>query len=159
MSRVVACLVLLLAMAAPAQAQARPQELAIQRAGTAMEQVSAEDLAQIVPLTQRVPFATSHGAGESEWTGPTLWDVLVATKLIDPAKPAEAVHLVVRVTGSDGYVAVLAAGELSPEFAGRKVQLALRQNGKALALPRLVVPGEKRGGRSVRDVVRIDVNG
>jgi hypothetical protein len=85
--------------------------------------------------------------------------VLAAAGAIDPAKPAEAVHLTVRVTGADGYVAALAAGELAPQFADRPIQLADQMNGAAIPEPgfRLVVPGEHRGGRSVRDVIRIDV--
>jgi hypothetical protein len=85
--------------------------------------------------------------------------VLTAAGAIDPAKPAEAVRLTVRVTGADGYVVVLAMAELSPQFAARPIQLADQMNGAAIpdqAL-RLVVPGEQRAGRSVRDVVRVDI--
>ena len=46
-----------------------------------------------------------------------------------------------------------------PQFAGRPIQLANRVNGAPIADQglRLIVPGERRGGRSVRDVVRIDI--
>jgi hypothetical protein len=68
-------------------------------------------------------------------------------------------HLAVRVTGADGYNALVALGEIAPHFAGRQIQLADQENGAPLpnrAL-RLVVPGDVAGGRWVRDVVRIDV--
>jgi DMSO/TMAO reductase YedYZ molybdopterin-dependent catalytic subunit len=103
---------------------------------------------------------TGHGEQQNEWTGPLLWDVLVASGAVDRAKPAEQVHLSVRVTGADGYVAVVALAEIAPQFANRPIQIADRMNGTPLpdrAL-RLVVPGDRRGGRSVRDVVRIDID-
>jgi hypothetical protein len=65
----------------------------------------------------------------------------------------------IMVTGRDGYTAVLALAEIDPEFEGKQVVLAYRRDGKPIdgnAL-RLVVPGDRRSGRSVRDVVRIDL--
>jgi Bacterial extracellular solute-binding protein len=122
--------------------------------------ISLERIAALPPLTQRIGFMTGRGETQSEWTGPLLWDVLVASGAIDPAKVAEQVRLSVRVTGADGYVAVVALAEIAPQFAGRPIQVADRMNG--VPLPdrafRLVVPGERRGGRSVRDVVRIDID-
>jgi hypothetical protein len=69
------------------------------------------------------------------------------------------VHLAVRITGPDGYKAVVAMGEISPQFAGRPIQIAQRLNGAPLpdGALRLIVPGDLRGGRSVRDVMRIDI--
>jgi molybdate transport system substrate-binding protein len=134
--------------------------LLVQRAGEASHVVSPERIAMLPPLTQRVGFMTGRGEQQSEWTGPLLWDVLVASGAIDPAKVAEQVHLSVRVTGADGYAAVVAVAEIAPQFAGRPIQVADRMNGVSLpdhAL-RLIVPGDRRGGRSVRDVVRIDID-
>jgi hypothetical protein len=65
----------------------------------------------------------------------------------------------IMVTGRDGYTAVLALAEIDPEFEGKQVVLAYRRDGKPIdgnAL-RLVAPGDRHGGRSVRDVVRIDL--
>ena len=132
----------------------------VQRGGQASRAISHERLAALPHFTQRVAFMTGQGEQQNEWTGPLLWDVLVASGAVDPAKPAEQVHLAVRVTGADGYVAVIALAEIAPQFAGRPIQMADRMNGSAFpdqAL-RLIVPGERRGGRSVRDVVRIDIN-
>ena len=107
-------------------------------------------------ITQRA--AIEHD--EREWTGPLLWDVLVAAGVIDPARAAEQVHLSVHVVGTDGWSAAFGMAELSPQFAGRPVQLATRVDGEPVPGTglRLIVPDEKRGGRSVRDVVRIDIN-
>jgi hypothetical protein len=75
-------------------------------------------------------------------------------------KVSEQPRLVVRVTGADGYTAVVALAEIAPQFAERPILLAGRMNGAPLpdnAL-RLIVPGDRRGGRSVRDVIRIDID-
>lgn len=130
------------------------QVVLVQRAGLVPRLVDAAHLAGLPVLTQSVTL--EHG-GAVAWGGPLLWDVLLDAGVVDAKKPAEAVKALVRVTGADGYTAVFGLGEVSPEFAGRALQLALTMNGKTLELPRLVVPGEKRAGRSVRDVVRIEV--
>src|SRR5262249_48356039 len=129
-------------------------ELLVRRAGQPERLVVPDRFAAI---TQRARLGNEHGAQESAWSGPLLWTVLTESGAIDLAKPAEQVRLMVKVTGADGYAVTIAAAELSPEFAGRQVQLAGHRDGTKLDLPRLVVPGEKRAGRSVRDVVRIDV--
>jgi len=133
--------------------------LLVQRAGQSAQVLSTERLAGLETVTQRVSFASGQGEQQNEWTGPLLWDVLAASGLIDTGKPREQVPLVVRITGADGYTAAVALAEIAPQFAGRQVQLAIQMNGAALpnqAL-RLIVPGDHLGGRSVRDVVRIDI--
>jgi molybdate transport system substrate-binding protein len=132
----------------------------VQRAGSAARLLSPEELVRLPITTQRVALSSSHGQQESDWSGPLLWAVLVKTGAVDPDKPARQVRQTVRVTGADGYSAVFALAELAPEFAARPIQLADHRDGKPLdgrAL-RLIVPGEHRGGRSVRDVIRIDVD-
>lgn len=50
--------------------------------------------------------------------------------------------------------------ELDPNFEGKQVIIAYERNGEPIPGNiglRLVVPGDKHGGRSVRDVIRIDV--
>jgi molybdate transport system substrate-binding protein len=134
--------------------------LLIQRAGEVSRAISVERIAALPRLTQRVGFMTGHGEQQNDWSGPLLWDVLVASGAVDPAKPAEQVHLVVHVTGADGYIAAIALAEIAPQFANRPIQVADQINSASLpdhAL-RLIVPGDRRGGRSVRDVVRIDID-
>jgi DMSO/TMAO reductase YedYZ molybdopterin-dependent catalytic subunit len=85
--------------------------------------------------------------------------LLDASGVIEGANQREQAHLVVRVTGADGYVAAIALGEISPLLADRPILLADELNGTPLpdhAL-RLVVPGDRLGARSVRDVVRIEI--
>ena len=46
--------------------------------------------------------------------------------------------LAVRITGADGYSAVVAVGEIAPEFAGHQVQLADSMNGAHSSFPAMV---------------------
>ncbi len=133
--------------------------LLVQRTGQASHVISAARIGELKPITQTVSFMTEHGERQVEWTGPLVWDVLTASGAIESVKPPEQVRLTVRVTGADGYTAAIALGEIAPQFAGRPIQIADHMNG--VPIPdhglRLVVPGDKRGGRSVRDVIRIDI--
>lgn len=148
------CLSLLFALT-PASAETG---LLVERVGQPSKTLSSEQIAALKPVTQAASFITARGE-KNEWTGPLLWDVLGASRVLGAATPREQAHLVVRVTGSDGYVAVVSVGEISPQFLGLPVQLADHLNGAPLANNglRLIVPGDQIGGRSVRDVVRINV--
>jgi DMSO/TMAO reductase YedYZ molybdopterin-dependent catalytic subunit len=121
--------------------------------------LNAAALARLPTTQESVGFMTEHGPQQANFSGPKLWDVLAAAGAIAADKPREQVRLVVLIEGSDGYTATLALGEIAPEFEGKTVLLALSQDGKPLAPGhwRVVVPGDKRGGRSVRDVVRVTV--
>ena len=134
--------------------------LLVQRMGQASRVISTDRISALKAITQKVAFMTDRGEQQSEWTGPSLWDVLAASGVTESIKPGEQVRLTVRVTGADGYSAVIALAEIAPQFAGRPIQLADHMNGALLpdhAL-RLIVPGDRRGGRSVRDVIRIDID-
>jgi hypothetical protein len=132
----------------------------IQRAGAPSRAISPKRIGELPSLSQRVGFMTGRGEQQNEWTVPLLLDVLIDSGAVDPAKPADQVHLAIRVTGADGYVAVIALAEIAPQFGGRPIQIADHMNGAPLSgqALRLIVPGDRRGGRSVRDVVRIDID-
>jgi DMSO/TMAO reductase YedYZ molybdopterin-dependent catalytic subunit len=145
-------------IAVVAQAQ-QERGLVVQRAGQPSSLLSPERFAALPRITQRVSFMTGNGEQQNEWTGPLLWTVLDASGLIEAANQREQAHLVVRVTGADGYAAAIAVGEISPLLADRPILLADKLNGAPLpdhAL-RLVVPGDRLGARSVRDVVHIEI--
>jgi hypothetical protein len=121
--------------------------------------LTAEAIAQLPATQVSVSFGTEHGTQQASFEGPLLWAVLEHVHAIDTAKPGGQVRLTIQVSGRDGYTAVLALGEISPEFEGKQVILAERMDGQPLGPEhfRIVVPGDRRGGRSVRDVVRIAV--
>ena len=90
--------------------------------------------------------------------GLLLWTVLLAAHRVDPVRHADIVRQTVRLQGTDGYVAILAAAELSPDFADHPVLLATSMDGTPLPHPRAVVLGEHRLGRSVRDVALVTLD-
>jgi len=107
----------------------------------------------------RVAFLTEHGVHAASFEGPLLWTVLQKAGAVDPAKHRDQVSQWIVIIGRDGYRAVLALGEIAPEFEGKQVLLAERMDGQPLGVDhlRIVVPLDKRGGRSVREVTRIEV--
>lgn len=111
-------------------------------------------------ITVNAKFATAHGKFNAMFSGPLLWTVLNAAAAIDPKSPKPILREYVLITGSDGYAALLALGEISPLFEAKQVILATRMNGQDLGplQLRLIVPGDQKGGRSVRDVVSIAVS-
>lgn len=131
--------------------------------GGAMRLLTPQALARLPQIRVELPGhagqAGSPAPAPVVLEGPSLWSVLAEAGAVDPGQPRDQVRRVVLATGRDGYVAVLALGEIAPDFAGRPVLLALRMDGRALdpAALRLAVPSEVRGGRSVRDLARLEI--
>ncbi len=125
-------------------------------AGPAPAVLTPSEAAAMAPATMDVSFGTARGVMKGRFSGPLLWTVLTGAHEIS-AKTAARVSVV--VTGADGYVAVIAGGEIAPFLAGRPVIVATSQDGKALAPGhwRIVVPGDAHGARDVFDVVKIGV--
>jgi DMSO/TMAO reductase YedYZ molybdopterin-dependent catalytic subunit len=157
--RAIALLLALPAFALAASAVAAPAELTLDGGVKAPLHVTAETLKAMPPTELDVSFDTEHGPTKAHFTGVPLWTLIdKAGGLADPDKRAFLKHTLT-ITGSDGYVVVLSTGELHPEFGNKGVIVAYLRDGKEDAKEglRLVVPGDKRGGRSVRDVVHIEV--
>jgi hypothetical protein len=121
--------------------------------------LSTDDIAKLPAVQVSVSFATDHGQRNSAFEGPLLWTVLDTTHAVDTGKPRGFVRQTVLVTGRDGYTAILAMGEIAPEFEAKQVILADKMDGQDLGGDhlRIVVPGDKRGGRSVHDLASIAV--
>ncbi|MGH4025668.1 MAG: molybdopterin-dependent oxidoreductase [Pseudonocardiaceae bacterium] len=108
--------------------------------------------------TVEVTFESGSGVQRHVYTGPRLVDVLaLAGPQFDPKIKNDKLRHFVSVTASDGYRALLAYGEIDPDFEGKDVLLATTEDGRSLAAggPRLVVPGDTHGGRYVTGVVRV----
>jgi hypothetical protein len=118
------------------------------------------DLLAQPPVALHISFSTSHGPETADYAGVPLWIVLQQAGLVDSQAKGGHLRHGILVTGADGYGVLLSIGELDPEFANVQVILAVRKDGQPLAGDegvRLVVPGDRKGGRSVRHVVKIEV--
>jgi hypothetical protein len=63
------------------------------------------------------------------------------------------------VTGRDGYQIAFSVGEIHPEFGNTPMMIATEVDGKPFADGlRIIVPGDKRGARNVRQVVKIELH-
>ncbi len=118
---------------------------------------SLEELKTLAPVSAEVTYLTGHGEEHARFTGVPLWTLLGEARLADDTGKMPGLRHAVLVTGRDGYAVALSFGEFDPEFEGKAVLLAWQRDGKDLDAPQLVVPGDKRGGRYVHDVARIEV--
>jgi hypothetical protein len=123
------------------------------------QQLSLDALQKLPAEQVKVSYQAGHSLEEASFTGVPLWTLLgEAGEIDDPAKRAELRH-VIRITGRDGYLVVISTGEIAPDFGGKPALLAYQRNDEAPAETgfRPVMPGDKHGGRYVRDVVSIEV--
>jgi DMSO/TMAO reductase YedYZ molybdopterin-dependent catalytic subunit len=114
-----------------------------------------------LPATEAdVAFKGGGGEEKAKFTGVLLWNLLAgAGGVDDPAKRGDLRH-VMTITGRDGYTILLSLGEIDPDFGAKPAMIAYLRNGEALPAKdglRLIVPGDRHGGRDVRDVVHIEV--
>ena len=88
-----------------------------------------------------------------------LWALLAEAGGIDDSEKGAELRHTIKITGRDGYRVVISTGEIAPDFGGKRAMLAYERDGKDLGQAglRVVMPGDKRGGRFVRDVVRIEI--
>ncbi len=116
------------------------------------------DLARLPAIEMDVTYETSKGSVHGRYSGVLLWDVFVAQRAFDDGEhSAELVRTFV-VRGRDGYRIAFSVGEIHPDFGNTPLMLADKVDGKQIESGyRLIVPGDKRGARNVRDVVEIDL--
>jgi DMSO/TMAO reductase YedYZ molybdopterin-dependent catalytic subunit len=106
-----------------------------------------------------------HDPGkEIVYSGTTLVETLKTGGLVVDSGMAglrDAVKMTVIVEATDGYRAVFSLAELDPELTDRVILLADTKDGQPLPLRegplRIIVPGEKRPARWVRQVKALTV--
>jgi DMSO/TMAO reductase YedYZ molybdopterin-dependent catalytic subunit len=118
--------------------------------------------ADLAKLPHRSVTAREHDGKEAMFDGVELGEILkmAGVKFGEELRGKDlTLYLVVEAT--DGYRAVFALPELDPAFTDRVVLLADKREGKALAEKegplRIVVAGEKRQSRWVRQVVTLKI--
>jgi DMSO/TMAO reductase YedYZ molybdopterin-dependent catalytic subunit len=120
-------------------------------------QFTLDDLKKMPADSADVGFQTDRGPVAAHFTGVLLWSLIGAAGGIDDTGKGVELRHAIRVTAKDGYVVVTSTGEIAPDFGGKAALVAYERDGKPLADFRLVMPGDKHGGRNVRDVAAIAI--
>jgi hypothetical protein len=123
------------------------------------QQFNVDTLRRLPAELVEVSFQTGRGIEKSHYTGVLLWTLIgEAGGIDDAAKQAELRHTI-SITGRDGYVIIISTGEIAPDFGGKPAMVAYERDGEELGdqALRVVMPGDKHGGRYVRDVAEIEV--
>lgn len=153
---------LLLAPVPPGLAgeSARPPAIPLTGEGVAAQRLTRESLAALPMVTKEVAFQTSKGEVKGVFEGVLLWLVLEKAGLLDDAGHHAELRRSFTAVGRDGYRILFSVGEIAPDFGGTPAMIALKVDGAPLPAEdglRLIVPGDTRGARNVRDVVAIEV--
>lgn len=147
-------------LAAGAAQETNPATIEIVGSAVSTGTLTPDELSRLPVIEQDVRYQTSKGEESGRYKGPLLWSVLEARGIADlPGHNAQLKHGFV-VEGRDGYRIVFSIGEIDPDFGNAPIQLATERDGKPIVATegyRLVVPGDKRGARYVKDVVKIEV--
>ena len=116
-----------------------------------------DDLRKMPAQHADVSYQTDRGPVTASFTGVLLWSLIDAAGGIDDAAKGAAIRHAIRITAKDGWVVVTSTGEIAPDFGGKQVLVAYERDGKPLDDFRIVMPGDKHGGRNARDVTTIDI--
>ncbi|MFZ2527260.1 MAG: molybdopterin-dependent oxidoreductase [Rhodococcus sp. (in: high G+C Gram-positive bacteria)] len=120
--------------------------------------LTSDALRALPQHTRTAAFESSTGSQSHTYDGAALFDIISAA---DPAVDMEVKNpllaVAVAATGADGYTATIAWGEMSPDFAATEILVAHTEDGAPLDRPRLVAPGDIKGGRYVGDLIQLHV--
>jgi len=144
---------------APSEATTQSGTLVLDGKVKHPQRLSVDVLRKFPAERVEVSFQPGRGIEKSSYTGVLLWTLLgEAGGIDDPAKGAELRHII-NITGRDGYMVVISTSEIAPDFGGKPAMIAFERDGLELGDTgsRVVMPGDKHGGRYVRDVAEIEV--
>lgn len=118
--------------------------------------------ADLASFPQHTVSVTDEKHGQAQYQGVAVTDLLRrAGAPLGPQLRGPNMRLYVLVKARDGYAAVFALAEFDPAFTNRVILLADRRDGHPLGNVegplRIVVPGEKRPARWVRQVNDIEL--
>jgi DMSO/TMAO reductase YedYZ molybdopterin-dependent catalytic subunit len=120
--------------------------------------LTAADMANM----PRTSLTMKNNGIETVYEGVLLSDVLKKAGMrLGEALRGPALAAYVLASASDGYQVLFSIGELDPEMTDNQFLLADKANGKALfgenGAFRLVIPKDKRGARSVRQLTKLEI--
>jgi hypothetical protein len=116
-----------------------------------------DDLKKMPAEHATVSYQTDRGMVTADFTGVLLWSLIAAAGGIDDSGKSPELRHAIRITAKDNYVIVTSTGEIAPDFGGKAALVAYERDGKPLDDFRIVMPGDKHGGRNVRDVVSVKI--
>lgn len=104
----------------------------------------------------------AHDGKEHEFSGVLLSDIVnAASALPDNKLSGKSLAKYVLIKAADGYRAVIALPEINSEFNDKNIILADKEDGKPLLEKtgpyQIIIPGEKKWGRWVRQVNGIEI--
>lgn len=119
-------------------------------------------LADLQAFPKVTVMISAQPLGAHSFGGVLLYSFLErAVITTDSKRKNDLLRKAVLVTGTDGYGAAVALGEIIPRFANKQVLLAYEEDGKPLpqadGFVRLIVPGDVLAGRYVSNVAQIIV--
>lgn len=148
-------------MAAAMLVSASPTDTAVVQVTVPGKAPLALDHAALAKLPQAEVMAGAHDTPKTPWQGTLLTDVVIQAGAVSGKQlRGRTMASYVRVTATDGYQVVFAVADLDADFGKAQVLLVDRHNGKPLAEDgpfRLIVPGDARPARWVRNVRTIEV--
>jgi DMSO/TMAO reductase YedYZ molybdopterin-dependent catalytic subunit len=115
------------------------------------------------PTTVTVTYNSSQGKVTATYTGIPLIDLLTVAKVkVKTTQKNDILRKYVVAHASDCYEAVVALGEILPNYEAKKVLVAYADgNGQPLpasdGVARLVMPGDTAGGRNVFHLSKLTV--
>jgi DMSO/TMAO reductase YedYZ molybdopterin-dependent catalytic subunit len=118
--------------------------------------------AEFAKLPRQSVRAKAHDEALAQFEGVPVSEILSRAGVPSGKElRGKAIALYLVVEASDGYRAVFGLPELDPLFTDRVILLADRRDGKPLSAHdgplQIIVPGEKRHARWVRQVVRFRI--
>ena len=120
--------------------------------------LTLDDLRKLPASSENIFFHTGRGGMRAAFTGVSLWSLVDKAGIVtDPKSRNEGLRRFIVAKGADGYYVVIALAEIDPEFGGQQALVAYEQDGKPLAAARLIMPGDKGGGRNVMNVVSLQL--
>lgn len=122
-----------------------------------------DDLKALPAETVQVSYMAGQGTDGASFTGTRLLNVLDAAggaTLPNDINNAR-LRVTIMVTSADGYQVAFGWGELDPEFGAAPILLAYARDGQPMGekqgMARVIVPGDKRGGRYASMVKSIEL--
>jgi len=115
--------------------------------------VASSALESLPRVTLQISF---HGDAPEDIPAVSLASVLALVGVKAEELHHNELGRVVLVEAADGYRVAFGMAELDPNISGRQVYLSARDGPRGRSW-RILVPGDQRGARWVRDVVRLRV--